>query len=77
MLDLYKMENNVWAVKTLRTGTSVFPSIEEASDFMLHMGVEDDEIDSALIDMITLSHTRAQFGINGFFIFSDEKRAFE
>jgi hypothetical protein len=77
MLDLYKLENNVWAVKTLRTGVSVFPSIEEAADFMLSLGVYDDEIDSALIDIVTLNHTRAQFGINGSFIFSDDKRAFE
>jgi hypothetical protein len=77
MLDLYRMQNNVWAVKTLRTGVSVFPSIEEASEFMLNLGIYDDEIDVALIDIVTMNHTRARFGISGVFISSDDKRAFE
>ena len=77
MLDLYRMKNNIWVVKTGKTGTTVFPSIEEASEFMLGHGVMDAEIDNALIEMIDLKHTRAQFGINGYFLFSDDKEAFD
>lgn len=71
MVDLIKF-NKMWLVKLEKVDDyELFDSIEEASDYLIDLGVKDDEIDFALIDMTGQEHNRAQFGMNGYFIFSD------
>lgn len=70
-VNLYRISPLSWAVQARGTEVEVFPSIEAAADYMLNLGVKDDAIDLALIEMNANEHTRANFGINGTFIFSD------
>jgi hypothetical protein len=69
-VNLYKTIRG-WAVKA---GSEVesYGTIEQAADALLGIGIKDDAIDSAIIEMYANKHTRANFGINGGFIFSDE-----
>lgn len=69
-VNLYKIRSG-WAIKA-GNETEVYSSIEDAADVMVTLGVIDDEIDAALIQMSGLGHTRANFGVNGSFIFSDK-----
>lgn len=70
-VDLYRLSKVSWAVSDDKKNTEVFTTIETASQYMVQLGVNDDEIDVALIEMAARGHTRANFGINGNFTFSD------
>lgn len=72
-VNLYKMQNRQWAVKA-KDEIVMYPSIEEAADAMLSLGVKDEEIDLALSDLASQGHYRAHFGITGRFILSDEEK---
>ena len=49
-----------------------FPTIEAAADFMMKLGVQDDEIDYALCEMVAYGHTRAIFVDKGLYSHSEE-----
>jgi len=68
-VNLYKIRSG-WAVKAGKE-VEAYPTIEEAADALLHVGVKDDAIDVALIELYGNGHTRANFGVNGGFIFTD------
>lgn len=73
--NLYKVSKVCWAVTSNKTEEAqVFTSVDTASDYLLSIGVDDDHIDLALIDMVARGTTRANFGINGMFVFSDNAR---
>ena len=76
-IDLYKEEHNKWVV--VLSGVEYSSNtIEEAADLLEACGVISDEIDVALISMVTNGQTRANFGvIKGTFIFSDNKNLVE
>jgi len=76
--NLYKVSSTRWAVKQHKEKPVGFPNIEDASSFLESIGVPDEEIDLALIEMIAQGHTRAQFGsLEGRFIFSDKENVNE
>jgi hypothetical protein len=70
--NLYKIRSG-WAVKA-NNDVEAYSTIEQASDALLSLGVQDEAIDIALIEMYGNGHTRANFGIKGGFIFSDEAK---
>jgi len=74
--DLYRVSKVLWAVKSPKDKEVFgFSTIEAAAEYLESIGVRDEEIDLAIIDMLAHGHTRAQFGaIEGRFIFSDNAR---
>jgi hypothetical protein len=72
MIDLYRLDKERWVVAK-NSDEILFPKIEGACNHLMELGVLDDEIDYALADMASFNHCHAQFGINGFFIFSDNR----
>ena len=72
-MDLYKISKSSWAVKN-NDDVQGFSDIESASSYLESMGVVSDEIDVALINMSANNHSRAQFGVNGTFMFSDDEK---
>lgn len=73
-VNLYRLSRVSWAVQANGMEAEVFSTIEDASSYMMTLGVKDDAIDNALIEMSGNSHTRANFGIYGTFIFTDGAR---
>lgn len=74
-IDLYKMPANAWAVRDQEGEVQKFVSIERAATFLESVGVMDEEIDYAIIDMEANANSHAQFGlIEGRFIFSDKEK---
>lgn len=69
-MDLYRLNKDKWLVSN-KEDKIIFDKIESACDYMLELGIIDDEIDFALADMVSNEHCHAQFGTNGFFIYSD------
>lgn len=45
-------------------------TLEEVSEFLMQRGVDDNEIDTAIQEMIKHEHNVAEFGIYGRFVFS-------
>lgn len=75
MISLYKVSKVCWAVTTRdNIDTQVFKTIEDTSDFLESIGVLDEQIDLALINLIGNDHTHAEFNNEGKFAFSDETR---
>ena len=75
MADLYQVSKTRWAVKPSKEAEpEVFPSIEAASACLESLGVLDEAIDIALAELAGNHHTRANFGIEGTFIFTDDER---
>ena len=73
--DLYKISAVSWAVKLDDSKEiEAFSSIEAAAAFLEKAGVKDEEIDFALIEMAAHDHVRANFGVHGNFIFTDNER---
>jgi hypothetical protein len=71
-VNLYKISGLGWAVTSSSPeDPHVFSTMEEASDYLLAVGVGDEHIDIALIDIAVNGTTRANFGASGTFIFSD------
>ena len=71
--DLYAMKDGTFLVKSFKSPiTALCRTPEEAADTLLALGVLDDEIDVAIMDMAKHSSNHAQFGIlKGAFIYSD------
>jgi hypothetical protein len=77
-IDLYRASAVSWLVKSQETELHSFPTIEKAADFLESLGIRDEEIDYALIDMKAKSNTHAHFEImQGIFIKSDNERPHE
>jgi hypothetical protein len=75
-LNLYRTSRFTWAVK-VSNELIPYKSIEAAAEAMVSAGVKEDAIDAALIEMEFKGHTRANFGMNGNFIYTDGDRAHE
>lgn len=77
MISLYKL-SSTWVVKQDDKTFENFTSIEDASVYLEGIGVPDEEIDTALIELDANKHTHAVFGlINKTFVFSDEEKFHE
>ena len=74
--NLFKVSEVCWAVTSIKTTEAqVFASIDDAAMYLESLGVPDDEVDAALIDMAAKRTTRANFGaVNHQFIYSDTLR---
>lgn len=73
--NLYKVSQVSWAVKLDNDDEFLlFNSVDNAASFLEEHGVKDEEIDHALITMSAHNHVRANFGVNGNFLFSDNER---
>ena len=74
--NLFKVSAVCWVVISAKNAEEqVFKSVDEAAMCLESVGVPDEEVDAALIDMTTMGTTRANFGaLNGKFIFSDNQR---
>lgn len=74
-VNLYKVNTKSWAVEESNDDPIVFSSIERAATYLEGLGIPDQEIDYAIIDMAGQNHTRAQFGaLEGRFMFSDGEK---
>lgn len=71
-VNLYKVRSG-WAVVS-QEDWETYPTIELAADVLMSMGVKDDQIDVALIEMYGNAHSRANFGVNGTLIMTDEAK---
>jgi len=71
-VNLYKTPRG-WAVKA-GNEIEAYGTVEQACDSLLALGVKDESIDEALVEMYGNHHTHANFGVNGGFIFSDEAK---
>jgi len=73
--NLYKVSKVCWVVVSPKDEEPhAFQTVDAASDYLLSVGVDDDQIDVALVDMLAKGSTRANFGVNGTFMFSDNSR---
>ena len=73
-ISLYKFRS-AWIVKQDDKTFENFTTIEDASDFLEGIGVPDEEIDTALIELDANKHTHAVFGLtNKTFVFSNEDK---
>jgi len=70
-IDLYKMSMDKWVVDHHSDMPHLFENADKASDYLMVLGVQDEHIDYALVEMAVKGTTRANFGINGTFTFSD------
>jgi hypothetical protein len=72
--DLYKLPDGTYKVASFKLKTPhVLPSVEGACEVLEMLGVPDQEIDYALIDMAQKDSNHAQFGVlHGAFIFSEK-----
>jgi hypothetical protein len=76
--NLYKVSPSSWAVKGKKDKLVAFDTIEEAATHLESIGVPDEEIDLALVEMAARNHSRAEFGaLEGRFIFSDVEKVDE
>ena len=81
-INLFKVSKTLWAVQyqlkgSTKVETNKFISVEAACDFLESLGIYDSEIDMALSFLSGHEHTRANFGINGSFIYTDNQHMFE
>ena len=74
--NLFKVSEVCWAVTSDRDNeVQTFKSVDDAAMYLESIGVPDEEIDIALVDMVAQGTCRANFGVtSGRFIFSDNKR---
>lgn len=71
--NLYKVSKVCWAVTSpIDEYPQVFKNPDDAAEYLLAIGIQDSHIDLALVDMLIRGSTRANFGVDGTFIFSDE-----
>ena len=76
-INLYS-SGSYWIVTSPSKVTpTVYDTIEGVSDYLMNLGVLDEHIDLALVDMLAKSNTRANFSTNGTFVFSDGAKLYE
>lgn len=70
--NLYKISRFCWAVTSPKNQEPLFfENVDKAADHLLSVGVDDEEIDVAIIDLFTKNNSRAVFGAEGSFELSD------
>lgn len=70
--NLYKVSKVCWAVTSAYTNEPmVFTNVDDAANYLEKIGVEDEHIDLAIVDMVAKGSSRANFGMYGTFIFTD------
>jgi hypothetical protein len=74
--NLFRVSEVCWAVTSCAAfEAQVFTTIEDASTYLESIGIPDEQIDIALIDMVANGTCRANFGtIEGNFMFSDHSK---
>ena len=74
--NLFFVSKVCWAVSSSKDDeVQTFRTIEDAATYLEDIGIPDEEIDDALVDMLANSNVRANFGATqGKFIFSDKAR---
>ena len=71
--NLYKISSSSWIVTSdTQEQPARFIDVDKACDHLMTLGVLDEQIDLALIDMVARGTTRANFGGSGTFSFSDQ-----
>ena len=78
--NLFKVSKVCWVVTSAKDDgePQVFENVDDAAMYLEDLGVPDEEVDAALIDMADKSTTRANFGVkNDSFIYSDNTRYHE
>lgn len=76
--NLFRVSKVCWAVTAPDASEpQVFQTVDAAGAYLESIGVRDEEIDAALIDMAANQTTRASFGQKGSFIFSDNTKLSE
>lgn len=74
-IDLFRVSKVSWAVRSPHDPEAQhFMSTEAAAEYLESLGVPGDEVDYAIMDMASRSHTRANFGVEKTFLFSDATR---
>jgi hypothetical protein len=73
-INLYKISNISWVVRVEDSDYEAFTNVDDAANFLEALGISEDEVDAALIDLATNNHSRANFGVNKSFIVSDNER---
>lgn len=73
-INLYRVSKVCWAVTHPLSDTQVFKSIEDASVFLESLGIADETIDLALIEMVGNDHSRATFNSGGKLVSTDNAR---
>lgn len=70
--SLYKISQASWIVTSdVNKEPAKFTDVDKACDYLIELGVGDDEIDRALVDMAAKGTKRANFNDHGF-AFSDQ-----
>ena len=73
MVRLVKISNKEYIAYDADTKVNRAGTIEDVSGFMVEsLGVTDDDIDKAIIDLCLKGHNVAEFGTNGKFLFSSK-----
>jgi len=72
-INLFKISAVCWAVTSPKdTEAQTFEKVDDACMYLESIGVPEEEVDAALVDMAAQDTTRANFGmLNKKFIFSD------
>ena len=77
--NLFRVSKVCWAVTSeVEAEVQTFTTIDDAGMYLESIGVPDEEVDMAIIDMVAKGTVRANFGVtNGHFIFSDDAKLTE
>jgi hypothetical protein len=72
-INLYKIASHHWLVHVdTQPEPASFIDVDKACDHLMDLGVLDEQIDLALIDMVAKGTKRANFNTQGMFEFSDQ-----
>jgi hypothetical protein len=71
--NLFRISSKSWIVTAdAHNEPARFVDVDKACDHLMALGVFDEQIDLALIDMVAKGTNRANFSTNGMFAFSDD-----
>lgn len=74
-IDLFRISRVSWAVRSPHDPeVQHFTSADAAGEYLESLSVPGDEVDFAIMDMTSRNHTRANFGVDKTFLFSDSTR---
>lgn len=70
--NMFRAAKSEWVIQCCETQAyEKFLTLDSACDALLTLGVRDEEIDFGIADLLTKKNTRAHFGTQLTFIFSD------
>jgi hypothetical protein len=73
--NLYRVSSKDWIVTCdAHKEPARFADVDRACDHLMTVGVIDEQIDLALIDMVAKGTNRATFSASGVFAFTDDSR---